>query len=375
MNLLFLTGIILSAFLTILLFLKRGKTQGDLILTVWMAVMTIHQVLSFVHQQGLSDRYPHLLALAFPWPVLHGAFLFVYVRAMTREKPLRWNQVLPHFMPFVLLIILAMPFYLLSAEEKREVFRNEGAGFEWFDTIRHTLYIVLGFGYSIWSLILIQNHHRKISQWFSNTDKITLRWLAFLSIGLSVIWMLVLFYDDHVIFSAVTILVIFIGIFGINQLPLFFSHHTSRDQIREGEHSDFDEYIDPKELSEESTSRYAKSGLKENEAADLHQQLTKLMEDHEPFRRGDLTLADLANMLDVHPNYLSQVINEKEQKNFYLYINSLRIQAFLKAVSLPEKQHYSFLALAFDCGFNSKSTFNKYFKAYTGKSPSEYLAQ
>ena len=98
------------------------------------------------------------------------------------------------------------------------------------------------------------------------------------------------------------------------------------------------------------------------------------MEKEALYKKNDLTLQDLANRLDTHPNYLSQVINEMEHKNFYNYINSLRVKEFIRSASRGETKSYTLLALAFDSGFNSKSTFNKYFKESTGKSPSEYFS-
>ena len=68
-----------------------------------------------------------------------------------------------------------------------------------------------------------------------------------------------------------------------------------------------------------------------------------------------------------------KVINEKEQKNFYNYINALRIKEFIRLASLPESKKYTMLSLAYECGFNSKSTFNKHFKENTGKTPTEYF--
>ena len=76
-----------------------------------------------------------------------------------------------------------------------------------------------------------------------------------------------------------------------------------------------------------------------------------------------------------HPNYLSQVINEVEGINFYDYVNRLRVEEFKRLLSLPENQRFTLLALAYDCGFNSKSAFNRCFKKTTGLSPSEYAKQ
>lgn len=370
----FLIGIILSGFLTILLLLKRNKSHADRILTTWMAVITAHQILSYLQYADVAYQYPHLLGIALPWPVLHGPFLFLYVSAMTREKPLRWTEILPHFLPFILLILLAIPFYMIPASEKLEVYKNKGAGYEWYSTIQEIMIIVLGFGYSAWSLVRIHRHRTKIIQWFSNTDRLMLRWLEYLSIGLGMIWILVLFFDDHIVFSGVVLLVIFIGIFGITRLPIFYSHRDILETTSHPEPPSFDEFVAPDEDEEANTVRYAKSGLKEPEATNLHQRLTNLMEVKALYKQNDITLADLAALLDTHPNYLSQVINEKEEKNFYNYINTLRVQAFIHASSHPDKKHYSLLALAFESGFNSKSTFNKYFKAHTGKAPSEFVA-
>jgi len=370
----FLTGIIISTFLTALLLLKRPKSHADLILTAWMALMTVHQALAYLHYAGITQEYPHLLGVIMPWPLLHGPFLFLYVTAMTREKSLKWPEILPHFIPFVILYMLAIPFFMLSAAEKTEVFNNKGAGYEWYNLTQQAMIIIIGLGYIFWCLVRIHRHRTKIKQWFSNTDKITLRWLEYLSIGLGIIWLLVLFFDDHIVFSGVVLLVIFIGMFGITQLPVFYAHREILETTKHPDPPSFDEFVPPAVDTEGDVVRYAKSGLKEAEATDLHQRLTTLMEEKALYKQNDITLADLAALLDTHPNYLSQVINEKEGKNFYNYINTLRVHAFIHASSLPDKKHYSLLALAFESGFNSKSTFNKYFKAHTGKAPSEYVA-
>ena len=80
----------------------------------------------------------------------------------------------------------------------------------------------------------------------------------------------------------------------------------------------------------------------------------------------------VAHELDVHPNTLSQVINSVEQKNFYDFINSLRIEEFKERVAKPENQKYTLLSLALECGFNSKSAFYNAFKKFTNSTPSEF---
>ena len=366
----YLIGIIISFFLCLLLILKRNKSNADKILTVWMALIAIHQCLFYVEHSAYSLQYPHLLGITFALPLLHGILLFLYVSEITTEKPILFQKVFPHFIPFLLLILLALPFYTLSAHEKVEVFENEGKGFEWFSLLQFILIVLSGLIYVFFSLRLIHKYRKNIQYVYSNTDKKNLQWLEYLSIGLGLIWLLVVFFDDWVIFSGVVVLVLFIGFFGINQLPVFYAH----PELKEVTPFQIEKPLLPEmEKSQENISRYEKSGLKEEEANQVYELLTSLMEKEALYKKNDLTLDDLAKRINIHPNYLSQVINQKEQKNFYHYINTLRVEEFIRISSLPKNKQFTLLALAHDCGFNSKSTFNKYFKQNTGKTPSEYF--
>jgi YesN/AraC family two-component response regulator len=89
----------------------------------------------------------------------------------------------------------------------------------------------------------------------------------------------------------------------------------------------------------------------------------------------ELTLANVAEELKVHPNTLSQVINRIEKRSFFDYINKLRVEEFLEKVAIPDNQKFTLLSLAYESGFNSKTSFNRNFKNIVGKSPSEYLKE
>ena len=123
------------------------------------------------------------------------------------------------------------------------------------------------------------------------------------------------------------------------------------------------------------SSKYQKSTLSEQDASLIHERLMHLMAEQKPFKNPDLTLNELAGILEVHPNYLSQVINSKEKKSFYDLINEKRVEEFIKLISQPSNQQYTLLAISYDCGFNSKASFNRNFKKYTGLTPRDYLKQ
>ncbi len=112
--------------------------------------------------------------------------------------------------------------------------------------------------------------------------------------------------------------------------------------------------------------------LKEADGKKLLNQLTLFMTEEKPFLDGDISLIALAGSLDVNPKALSFVINEHIHKNFNNYINDWRIEEVKKRLNDKEYNQLKMLTIAFDCGFNSKSTFNLAFKKATGLSPSEY---
>jgi len=362
----FFTGIIIASFLLVLLLFKKGKQNSDYILIGWITLISIQLISFYTHLTGFIYKYPHTLGLTLPLPILHGLFLYSYTSELTGKKVLSKPVFGVHLIPFVLLIVLAIPFYILPPEAKIEVFNNQGKGFEWYSIIQLTGFLISGFSYSIASIIKIQKHKLDIRELQSNIDKKMLVWLEYLSVGLGFIWLLVLFFDDNIIYSGVVIFVLFIGFFGINQAPVF--SHLEEESINQ-------EIKKTIKLSNEPAEKikYAKSRLEVHEVYEILERLEQLMIAEKPFKNSELTLNDLSQKLNIHPNQLSQVINSKTGNTFYHYINVYRVKEFIRLSSLPENKKYTFLALAYDCGFNSKTTFNKYFKIYTGKTPSELV--
>jgi AraC-like DNA-binding protein len=65
-------------------------------------------------------------------------------------------------------------------------------------------------------------------------------------------------------------------------------------------------------------------------------------------------------------------LNEKHKKNLYTFVNEYRVKEVIERFSDPKYNNYTILAIAFDAGFNSKTTFNSIFKNHTGLTPSEF---
>ena len=96
------------------------------------------------------------------------------------------------------------------------------------------------------------------------------------------------------------------------------------------------------------------------------------MATEKPYLDADLSLPELANRLAIPSHHLSRVINEQFEANFFDFINQYRIEEVKVRIDNPEYQNLSLLGIAFECGFNTKSAFNRVFKKMTGFTPSEY---
>jgi len=367
-------GIFIAFFLSLLILTKQGRNRADNVLGIWMVVIGIHLFGYHCFKTGLIFSYPFIVWLNFPLPYLHGPLLFLYTLALTSPTLPGLRKVATHFILPVFILCLYAPFLAYSHQQKLEIIHSNGKGFELQALITTILLSSSGIFYVYITHRLLLNHQKRILDRFSYQEKINLQWLRFLFYGMGIMWVLIIIIgNDDLIFSASAVFVVLIGYFGIKQVGIF------TNQIHNVSENLFKEEAVMAETESDTTSqykrKYAKSGLNEESAKELHLRLTHLMVIEKLFTEPELTLADLSSRLGVHSNYLSQVINEMEGVNFYDYINSLRVDEFKRLALLPENQKYTLLALAFECGFNSKSAFNRCFKKATDLSPSEYVKQ
>ncbi len=116
--------------------------------------------------------------------------------------------------------------------------------------------------------------------------------------------------------------------------------------------------------------KYKGSTLDAKKTEKTLKRLDHLLEIEKIYRDEEISLASLAGKLDIHPNLLSQVINEMLNKNFFDLINGCRIEDAKKR--LLEEEDKTILEISYDVGFNSKAAFYRAFRKYTGTSPSEF---
>ena len=131
----------------------------------------------------------------------------------------------------------------------------------------------------------------------------------------------------------------------------------------------------PKHLNDQVTDSLGKA--KETEASIktdslLIRNLKDLMEREKLYLNEKLSGNEMAETLGISRHELSELLNNELETNFYNFINHYRVEACKQKMANPKFGHYTLLALALDCGFNSKTTFNTVFKKETGMTPRQF---
>jgi AraC-like DNA-binding protein len=237
-----------------------------------------------------------------------------------------------------------------------------------FNKYYYVLLIISLLIYWIFSIRLILSHRKNIPYFFSNYSKNnTLTWLIFVVF----IFLFLIVADRFLsslqkvlgiavfqflsISSNLTIFTFIMVFFGINQTVIF--------KYKQGKTGRTD--ADP-------TLKYKHSSLSEKQKDEISARVTTYLKTNKSYLIPDYSLQMMAEELQISRQNLSQVINESQHKNFYQLINEFRIKEVKEKMADTKFEIYTVLGIAFECGFNSKTTFNRIFKESTGKTPSEY---
>ncbi|MEM7655982.1 MAG: helix-turn-helix domain-containing protein [Bacteroidota bacterium] len=359
---LYLISLIFALGVLLLLASKSNKTLGDALLMVFIGLLTINYASMYGIQQS-PDQTRWLAEISDASLFLYGPLMWWYTLSYT-ELDFRLSFVyLGHGFPFMLAVaILERP--ILA-----------GTAIDSADRVVLMVLKMLSVGlYLLMVLRSLQRYQRRLKQFFSATEKLQLDWLYFLTLCSLGLWLLAvvslgLFYGFGVnipfhggLYANIgsSLFIFVIGGYGFRQKQVFAPIEVFRSV-------DIQDTTNQQELP-----KYRNSGLKETEEAAAHTRLLAFMQETQPYLDQELTLFKLAEATHLSPNHLSQIINSREQVNFFDFVNRYRVEQVKGVMSSPQFQHLTLLGMAMEAGFKSKASFNRAFKKFTGQTPSEY---
>jgi AraC-like DNA-binding protein len=354
-------GISQSFFSGLLISTKKPVTTANRLMAAWLFMICIELIFALINSNVLEMYSFQFITFTY------GPLMYLYVKFITKpETKFNWLLLL-HFIPFVAFFVVSVIFRTEPlVRDLRSFFINDKLislriiyGTSFFLSI--TLYSTLTF-------IEIGRHQKNLKNLVSYTSGIiTLNWLKIISVsfymayfilfimgGLNMIGNFIPFDPYFVIFGFITVFSFVFSFYSIRQ-PVIFDQ-----ELKQGH--------DGKKDSE----KYLKSGLKDMQAREYLAKLISHVESKKPFLNRDLSIYDLSNETGIPRHYITQILNEKHKKNFFTFINEYRVKEVIERFSDPRFNNYTILAIAYDAGFNSKTTFNAIFKNQTGLTPSEF---
>ena len=122
----------------------------------------------------------------------------------------------------------------------------------------------------------------------------------------------------------------------------------------------------------QQVEKYRTSRINREVSEQAKEKIATLMVSEKLYLNPDLNLQEFSSRLNLHPNYISRIINEQFQMSYNDFVNRHRIEEAKKKLKEENEKSRTILEIMYDTGFYSKSVFNTAFKKFTGMTPSEY---
>lgn len=348
---------------TLMLGVKRFRKLPNYFLALFLMAFSFENIASVLYDSNYVHLHPELIYLPFSWNLVFGPAFYFYARTLLDEKfKLKpWHAIF--FAPFVLQ--LGVYGYMFALRETKKVaLLAEDALRNWIHFENFMIFALAGTALFL-TLRLIYPMRQQFED-LSLQKQRSLKWIE------GIVGFLMLIFGIWLLESAIHYSIGGLDNFRVSYLlwtmmvgAIYWIGYNGYlyPQIFQN--------IEQKEVVPK-TEKYQYSTIKTEQAESILQKVQQLMSEKKLYQNARLTLQELANQTDTTPNALSQVINDKLDKNFADFVNGYRIEDVKKKLLDKAYSHYTILAIALECGFNSKSSFNTIFKKHTLQTPSQF---
>lgn len=383
----FTQGIIYSMLLLIKAIRTEHKSNYWLSLFIFLCSLFIAPwMLGFA---GWYDNQPYrdfMFYMPFQQLYFLGPIIFFYTQSLLNPLFTFSKRDFLHFLPGILYLVLMLVFWIYDTFIYKGYYFYEDQADKDFDSwYQYSGYISMTIYFGL-SLKYYFKYKKLIVQVASNADDLLFQWIrnylfAFLSMicirlaftvatlffpvldsyegtwWFFLMFSIVLYYIAVTGYSNVVISKIAFKLSVLDHQPTYLLSATNvcEEAVIDIEHETFEE-------------------KNATEIALWKSKIEMVIQSEKLYQNPELTLNDLAKRLETNASIISKAINQGFQMNFNDCINDYRIEAVKNSFANGEHKKSTLLGIAYDCGFNSKATFNRAFKKNTGKTPKEFIA-
>jgi AraC-like DNA-binding protein len=351
-----LLGIIISSsfFATGLLWFSTQNKQSNRFLALLIFTLALWLIDHFLRIADIYGQNANLYFLPIFYSFAFGPLIYFYVKSLVNQSFIFQKKDYLHFIP----VLFQAGLYIFLTT-KNYNFKN----WYWENVHQWITYKVEFDGtfismliYLILSIRLLKNYQIYVANNFSETSKIRLNWLKIILIILVILcvqWLIEIIlrdffnlyfnYDYSIQILGIMALVLAIG--GIRQANL--------------SEVNFEQEVTQKSYVQVDTK--------------ILEQINSGMDIQKLYLNPTLTLSEFAKEIKLNPKIVSQQINTGLGKSFNDFVNEYRVEEVKKRLNSPDLERLTILGIAYESGFNSKTTFNRIFKDFTGVAPRDFV--
>lgn len=313
-----------------------------------------------------------LYFIPFMQVLLIGPVIFFYTKSLLNSTFKISKKEYYHFIPALIYLVYSLIVFITDKLILDEFYFYEDGRDKDMANWYQIAGIISMVYYLIASLKFYKNYKKLVFDKVSFADSILFEWIpnfliAFLSIVVLRVLLFLLnpewgnFGNQFWHYIAFSIVVLYVSVNGYaNAVKMSFLNDVNSESINVYQESD-----------EDYKTKQDNTNLEEIEF--WKDKILHLVENEKVFKNPTLTLSDLSKLLNTNTKNISKSINSGFDMNFNDFINHYRIEAVKEKLHKEEHKTSTLLGIAFDCGFNSKATFNRAFKKSIDLSPKDYL--
>jgi len=377
---------------TVLLAFKGFKTENksNYWLSFFIFLCSLYVAPWMLGFAGWYDNQPYrdiLFYTPFQHILLIGPVIFCYTQSLLNPSFIFIRKQFLHFIPGIIYLIYIISIWIYDQFIFGDYYFYKDGMDKDFDNWFQILGLISMFVYFILSIRYYNFYKKLIYQVTSYADSILFKWIKTYLIAFLILLILPLFFDIFKFFYPemntyrgswwfflfFSLVMYYIAIAGYanslnSSIAFKFSESNTHQILLLFENLNC--------TIEESIIDIDYETFSENNSAEIElwkSKIETLIEEDTLYKNPELTLSEVAKKLETNVSLISRMINQGFKMNFNDFINNYRIEEVKKAFDKGEHKKTTLLGIAFDCGFNSKATFNRAFKKNTGISPKEYL--
>lgn len=350
----------------VLFFVRAGKRDqlSDFLTGLFILegiLLILPYMLGFM---GIDIMWDELLFFPTNPGLLIGPTVYFFILSLTNTDFRFQKKDLFHLIPFLIYCLYRLSIYIQGAHYVQTWMAE--IDLPYISGPVSVLTLLSNYMYLFFSIRYYYRYKKWVETEFSNPEEFNFSWyrnyLFLIACGITLSWVFTALNDlgfdlDYTQnwweYFFMGIILYILSISAYTRSPVIYLHFQPDDK----------------------SNPTVKQHIESTELSKGKEKILQVMRTEKVYLNPQLSLSQMASNLEIPPQYLSQMIKEGFGKNFNEFVNEFRVEEVKNLIENPKKAHLSLLGLAYESGFNSKATFNRTFKKFTGITPSAYQSQ